>query len=419
MTNIALRTRRVVALFVLVALFVVGCATPRAPERKAPRVVAGTSGNYPPLSVTRGERYEGFVPSLVGTFAAARNVEVTWTRFAWSTFAADMAAGRFDIAADGVTVRPERSIAGRFTVPIARGGAVLLLRRPAWAAGISGDSPRALASALDRPELRVAVNRGAHLERVTRSIFHAADVRTVDDNAVRDAFARGDVDAAMTNTFEAPRWAAGLAGVEHVGPLTVDVTALWVRAEREDLAVALDDFLLAEEESGRLGALRTKEIGEGAGPKAASVPSALFAAIAERLAIMPYVAAAKQRAGLPIEDRGQEAKVLDAARAEVAKASRAGGHMPSSAAIDAFFRAQIAAAKAVQTNTAPSSTEYTLDRELRPAIARITARQARLVVRVPRGLDVSSVTDEAKRSLEGIDAVTAAALAEAIVALGQ
>jgi hypothetical protein len=32
----------------------------------------------------------------------------------------------------------------------------------------------------------------------------------------------------ITNTFEAPRWAEGIEGVERIGPLTRDVVALYV-----------------------------------------------------------------------------------------------------------------------------------------------------------------------------------------------
>ncbi len=349
-----MRSRALVAALTLCALGVTACAPPPSPAPptvSAPvpavapktRVLAATSGDYPPLSVARGDRYEGFAPALVATFAVSRSMDVAWSRFRWTELAEGMRAGRFELAADGITVRPERSIAGRFTVPIARGGAVLLLRRPAWAHGTARAD-------LDRRELRIAVNRGAHLERVTRELFPAADLHAIADNGeVRAAFARGDVDAAMTNTFEAPRWAAGLAGVEQVGPLTNDVTALWVRADREDLATALDDFLLDEEASGRLASLRAKELGPGAGPAAALVPSALFAAIAERLSLMPFVAAAKERAGLPVEDAAQEGRVLAAARAEVAKAARAVGRAaPPDTAVDAVFRAQIDLAKALQ-----------------------------------------------------------------------
>lgn len=363
---------------------------------RAGAIRAGTSGDYPPLSRWVGERPEGFAPALLEAFAGSGRHDVVWTRFKWPELVADLRGGRFDVAADGITVRPERSVAGRFTVPIARGGAVLLLRRPPWAAsgpgtaassndGTVGEALAAL-RALDRPELRVVVNRGGHLERVTRSLFLSAKVTAIAENsAVREALARGDADAALTNTFEAPRWAEGLAGVERLGPLTRDTTALWVAADREELAERLDSWLLAEEESGRLGALRTGALGPGGGGPSARPVDALLAATAERLALMPIVFATKQRANKPIEDARQEDRVIAAGTNAVAKAAVARGVAPPPRErVVAFFRAQIEAAKVVQVavTAPPDAPTFTLD-ELRDATARITARMAFLLVRVP------------------------------------
>jgi cyclohexadienyl dehydratase len=402
---------------------------------------AGTSGDYPPLSVWKDQHVEGFAPALVTAFASAQKMELRWTRFGWPGLAEDLRAGRFDLAADGITVRPERSIGGRFSVPIARGGAVLLVRHPSPSspsslssaslpagAGAPGAAPvdgLARLAALDRPGLRVLVNKGGHLERVARALLHAADIRTIADNdAVRAAFARGEADAAMTNTFEAPRWAAEVPGVEQVGPLTQDVTAIWLRADRPDVADRLDAWLLDEEESGRLGALRARWLGPGAGPRAAAPVSAILAATDERLALMPLVAAAKQRAGTEVEDTAQEERVLAASAkaVEIAAALR-GKAPPRRDRVDAFFRAQIEAAKAVQrrsTAAAPAAPLYSLDEELRPAIARVSARLASLVVRVPPGTDRAAVLDEARAELaaSGLGADRLAQLAAAIAGLG-
>lgn len=399
----------------------VGALPSTTPARASVR--AGTSGDYPPLSIWTNDVVDGFAPALVTAFASAQNTRVEWTRFRWPTLAEDLRTGRFDLAADGITVRPERSIGGRFSVPIARGGAVLLVRRPAWAPpAVSGEgSP---ITALDRPALRVVVNQGGHLERVARSLLHAADIRAIADNeGVRAAFARGEADAAMTNTFEAPRWATGVAGVEALGPLTQDVTAIWSRADRGELADRLDGWLLDEEESGRLAALRARWLGEGAGPRAALPVSALLAATAERLALMPLVAAAKQRSGKAVEDTAQEERVIAASAAAVTKAAATRGSAPPPrVAVDAFFRAQIEAAKAVQQRvTAPSSSPaFSLDDDLRPAIARISSRMAMLAVRVPRGTDRAAVLTEARSALAstGLDAPSIERVATAIAALG-
>jgi cyclohexadienyl dehydratase len=214
-------------------------------------LLVGTSGDYPPFSSWKDDHAEDFAAALVGAFAAEQRIELSWTRFRWPALVPDLRAGRFDLAADGITVRPERSVAGRFTLPVARGGAVLLLRRPVWAQPAAHAGPgladaRAALEALDRPELRVAVNHGGHLERVARSLLRRAQILAIPDNAaVRATLARREVDAALSNTFEAPRWAEGLEGVELLGPLTRDFVALYVRADKPELAARLDAFLLA------------------------------------------------------------------------------------------------------------------------------------------------------------------------------
>lgn len=410
-----------------------GPAQASVPVATASSLRAGTSGDYPPLSIWKDDRAGGFAPALVSAFAAAQHWEVRWTRFGWPGLSEDLRAGRFDLAADGITVRPERSIGGRFSVPIARGGAVLLVRRASPSSPLSPlspSSPSATAAeslarlvALDRPGFRVIVNEGGHLERVARGLLHAAEIRAIADNdAVRAAFAHGEADAAMTNTFEAPRWAAEVPGVEQVGPLTQDVTAIWLRADRADVADRLDAWLLDEEESGTLGALRRHWLGPGAGPKAAAPVSAIFAATAERLALMTFVAAAKERAGKAVEDTAQEERVLAASSKAVdAAAAQRGKEPPRHELVDAFFRAQIEAAKAVQRRVAPAAAPaFSLDDDLRPAIARISARLATLVVRVPAGTQRASVLAEARVELAGIglDAAEIERVGTAVADLG-
>jgi len=350
-------------------------------------VVAGTSGDYAPWSTWQGgAEPQGLAPSIFTAFARAASYEPRWTRFAWTEISEHLRRGTLEIAIDGMTVRPERSLAGRFTVPVASGGAVLLLKKPAWA------TSTALAD-LDKPALRVAVNRGGHLERVTRAKLPAATITAVPDNAaVRGLLARGEVDAVMTNTFEAPRWAEGLTGVERVGPISSDITAFWVRADKSELADRLDAWLVAEEASGKLIETRTQWLGEGAGPPAASPQFALIAATAERLALMPWVAAAKQKAGLPIEDLAQEEKVIAASKEAVEKALTARGarFRPSPESVERFFRLQIELAKLVQVRAfaKPPKSDApppSLDKELRPAIARISARMAFLAGHVAPG----------------------------------
>ena len=426
--------RRAAVAFVVLA----GC-TPSAPASTptatrtaapAPKVAAtkttlrvGTTGMYPPLSIGPVESGpKGFVPELAIAFATDTKREIAWVPFTWPALSAELTGGSFAIAADGITVRADRSIAGRFTVPFARGGAVLLVHakdRPKAA------DPKAAIAALDQPGFHVVVNRGGHLEHVARELFKIAQVDALAVNAeVGATLARGGADGAMTNTFEAQEWLPNIADGEMIGPLTNDVTALWLRADQGALEIELDDFLLAREESGDLAKSRAQWLKSGAGPKAAAPVSALFAATAERLALMPFVAAAKAQTKQAVEDPAQEKRVLTASADAVTKAA-AERHLapPRRDLVDAFFRAQIDAAKNVQEHIKPPALEgksYSLDSDLRPAIARISARLARVLVRLPHGLSHDDILAEAKRDLAdtGLDTAFVEKLADAVVALG-
>lgn len=416
----------------LLALLLLGasaaCQSGPPPTPARAELRAGTSGDYPPFSEWKAERPEGFAVALVESFAEASGLEPSWVRFRWPELVKELEAGTFELADGEVTVRPERSLTGRFTVPVLRHGAVLLLRRPSWAPPPASPSPPRLAEALaqvralDRPELRVAVNRGGHLERVARSLFRQAQVLAIPDNAVREALATGQADAALSNTIEAPRWAQGLTGIELLGPLTRDIVALYVRADRPELEARLNAWLLAQERSGALGALRARYLGLGAAEATALPVQALLAATAERLALMPWVAAAKQREGKPIEDLPQEAKVLAASRQAVRSAAETLNRAPPpDAALDAFFQAQIDAAKGVQRRASfeAGASSPALDTELRPAIARISERMARLVARLPEDLDEATVLALAQDWLgaSGLEAAELERLARTLAAL--
>lgn len=178
-----------------------------------------------------------------------------------------------------------------------------------------------------------------------------------------------------------------------------------------------------EEERGTLGALRSRWLGQGAGPRAALPVSALLAATAERLALIPFVAAAKRRVGRPVEDAAQEARVVAASANAVATAATTRGSVPPRRdVVEAFFRAQIDAAKTVQRRApaSPSARAFSLEDDLRPAIARISARMAMLLVRVPRGTERAVVVTEARTELahSGLDAEQVERLAASIAAFG-
>ena len=385
------------------------------PEDSA-RLRVGTSGDYSPFSVeTPDGALEGFDVTAARAFAEDRGMSLQLVRFRWPELASDLAAGLFDVAMSGVTVRADRSAAASFTRPVALSSAVAVVAD-------RGRFPTL--DALDAKTVTIAVNAGGHLERVTRVRFPHARVLAVADNEVPEQLSEGAADALVTDTLEAPSWLAGRADWVALEPFTTDRKAWWVSPDRPDLLRDLDRFAAERAADGSLARWRAGWLGATAAgqPTAAPLPALLWT-LRERLELMPLVAEAKREAGLPVEVPDREERVLEAAWAATERAAAdAGRAPPPEAAVRALFRAQIEAAKAIQRATlarppahsAPASLEH----ELRPALLRLGERIAGLVVELEA--TPAAATDAlAARILDlpGLGADEVRALAEAVKAL--
>jgi cyclohexadienyl dehydratase len=362
----------------------------------------GTSGDYAPFSVWPAGAAEpsGFSIDVARAFAASEGRGVEWVRFRWPELVSDLEAGRFDLALSGVTVRADRSVAGRFTLPLAQSGAVVLVPTAVGAAARTKSI-----SELDAAAPRLAVNAGGHLERVARHHLPHARIEAVPDNArVLERLRSGAVDGVVTDTLEAPHWQQDLAGLRRIGPFTRDHKAALLPAASANLAARLDDWLLEAEVEGQLERLRDRH---GLVSEQTALPGlALLASLDERLSLMPAVAEVKRTLGLPIEDRAREARVLEAAERSVQRAAELLGlPEPDPRALRHLFRAQMEAARWIQTQTleSPAGDEAAgrtaqaaraeLEMALRPALIRIGDRIARLVVVWQRSPDTGRVLD--------------------------
>jgi len=330
----------------------------------------GTSGDYSPFSVARDGEYEGFDLDVARRFAHDSRRRLEIVRFRWPDLVADLTAGRFDLAMGGVTMRPERAVAGTFTRPVTRAGVVVVARGP-----------------LDAPGLRLAVNAGGHLERMARRLFPDARlVRATENRLLASLVVSGDADGVVTDEVEAGAIVAALPGALEHGPFTRDAKAYLGRDPA--LVAELDAWLRAREADGTLADLRARWLGPARADHrsvAAADLDALLALIDLRLAFMPAIAAAKRAAGRDVDDPAQEARVLEAAR----ESARRHGLDPDG--VSALFEAVIAAARAIQRGflARPWPVEpVDLEREARPALARISelaiARAASLACDVPK-----------------------------------
>ena len=374
-----IRRNTVYLVFIFLGLSLsTGCG--KFQEDKDQILRVGTSGDYAPFSfVGDSGKLKGFEIELAERFAADHEMQLEFVRFRWPDLLKDLATDRFDVAMSGVTVRADRSLAARFTVPTTTSGAVVIVP--------SGSSYSSMV-ALDQAGVRIGVNAGGHLERVTRKAIKKAAVVTSSVNqAVPDLLIAGEIDALVTDMLEAPHWLSRLPGARVLHPFTQDRKAWLVQADEGDLVRKLDTWLIKKEAEGTLAALRVKHFAGTSQSATASPLNALLAAMDERLSLMPAVAESKRHLGKAVEDSAQEVRVLNAAWISVSnEAQQQNLPGPNREAVERFFVAQMEAAKAIQRQVIyqpAKSAEMPPDlvKELRPALSRISDRINRLIIR--------------------------------------
>jgi len=363
------RFARLTSRLALAALgLLAACARPALERPAAPAALrVATTGDYAPFSSTdaAGQR-RGLDVEVAARLATDIGQRLAWVAVTWPTLDAATARDAYDVAMSGITMRADRAIVGRFTRPYATTGAVAIVR--------AGDAARlAPPSALDRPGMRLAVNAGGHLERLTRLRFPRATILPQAANALVPAALRsGAADAAISDTAEARGWLA--PGLVALAPFSVDYKAYLLPVEQAALATRVDAWLMAREADGWLNAARVRWLGDGASRDAAAAARQAVAGLVRlRLDLMPAVAAAKRAADLPIEDREQEARVLDRVRARVPSA-------PARAV--AVYAVLIETAKTVQRTAPAVAAPPSLD-ALRAALGRIDETLCRELERLP------------------------------------
>lgn len=149
----------------------------------------GLTGDYAPFDVEVDGKLTGADVESMIELASSLGLEAQFVRTSWSTLMQDYRGGRFDIAAGGISITPQRAAEARFSIPYQSGGKTPIVR--------CGTQARFdTLKEIDRPKTRVLVNPGGTNEQFVRQALKHAQVSVYPDN--RTIFAelsagRGDV----------------------------------------------------------------------------------------------------------------------------------------------------------------------------------------------------------------------------------
>jgi cyclohexadienyl dehydratase len=156
----------------------------------------GMTGDYAPFSVEEGGALRGADVELALALAAKLQVQPQFVRTSWPALMQDYAAGRFDVAAGGISVTPARTALAAFSIPYHRGGKTPIVRCGTQA---SFDT----LPEIDRPGVRVIVNPGGTNEQFAREQLSAAQrIVHADNRTIFAEVAEGRADVMVTDDVE-------------------------------------------------------------------------------------------------------------------------------------------------------------------------------------------------------------------------
>jgi len=332
-----------------------------------PHLRVGTSGDYAPFSVRDASgTVRGFDAEIADALAHDLDFELEWVSFRWPTLQSQLQNDEFDVAMGGVTWQPARGVLGYLTRAVARGGPCVLG---------------------DEQAKRVAVNHGGVLEVWARSHFSNRELVIVEANqTLPELLASGRAGAIVTDSFE--RKAFERPGWKVRCEPALSRKVYWVAPSHAELASRIEAWLRSHTD--RVESAQQRWFGER---QALDAIGNLTDLLARRMAFMPFVAGAKAKLALPIEDLPREKLVLDSASLSAQKAG-----LPEAATRD-FFALQIELSKAVQRRMSEAPL-LDLAQQIRPALNELGDRILLAVV------EARSAGQLAKSSLSDLEVLS-------------
>jgi cyclohexadienyl dehydratase len=170
-----------------------------------PKLRIGIPGDYLPFGIINEDSPLGFAGhdvDLAAELCREAGLAPLFVLTTWPTFMKDLAEGRFDIAAGGVSWVPERARLTDALPRYAPFAKVALIRRDSIDRFQTPED-------LNQPDVRVIKNPGGTNERWVDTNLTRAQVATVADNATIPARIANEVgDVMITDSFEAHWYAS-------------------------------------------------------------------------------------------------------------------------------------------------------------------------------------------------------------------
>ena len=135
----------------------------------------GTTGDYAPFSEDRGGELRGLDIELAQALAKHWGLRAVFVRTSWPTLMADLGQRRFDLAASGISITPERQRLAEFSAAYFFDGKTPIARREDIARFSSLEK-------IDQLGVRVIVNPGGTNERFVRENLTRATIVLHPDN---------------------------------------------------------------------------------------------------------------------------------------------------------------------------------------------------------------------------------------------
>ena len=156
----------------------------------------GMTGDYEPFGVEQGGVLHGADVDLALALAESLHAQPRFVRTSWSKLMQDYSAGRFDVAAGGISVTPERAAVAKFSLPYHRGGKTPIVR---CGTQTSFDTLQEI----DRPGVRLIVNPGGTNEQFARDHLGAARrIVHADNRTIFAEIAASRADVMVTDDVE-------------------------------------------------------------------------------------------------------------------------------------------------------------------------------------------------------------------------